>query len=250
MRLLLLLAFTTFLCTGVRAQKKTKPWTDTDAAEYARRANDSTSWDKELFKLDLEYAEDLATYPLGLNGQPSPVPAYDWGYVSSRPLELEVTGKRITGHSLAYAYDEYRIRPAGDTAAYYGTACNLLFLTDAGEEDPGNNMIVSRNAPHYLATGRMATSIGAVEWVQMQLADGSNFVIIAQRYFDLRQGRTILVAPQKDGSLRFLQLAVSPEGMRTLKDGKAANKEALRTYYASLLEDERVVPFFMATGNL
>lgn len=38
--------------------------------------------------------------------------------------------------------------------------------------------------------------------------------------------------------------------MRTLEGGKEVNKEALRTYYASLLEDERVMPFFMATGNL
>lgn len=250
MRTLLLLAFTTLLCTCGRAQKTPKPWTTADAANYAHRANDSTTWDQELFAGDLEWADEMAEHPLGINGQPSPVPAYDWGYVSSTPFFVEIAGKRLAGHRLAYAYDDYRPNNAGDTSAYYFTAATLLFLTDSEEQYPGTDMIVSRNAPHYLATGQMATSIGPIEWVQMNLADGDNFAIIAQRYFDLKQGRTIVVSPKKDGSLRFLQLDYSTEGVRSGKEHREYNKAALKAFKNRLTTDDKLLELLRQTGNL
>jgi len=41
---------------------------------------------------------------------------------------------------------------------------------------------------------------------KLDFADGQNFVIINQRFYDLKFGKTILVAPLEDGSLRILQI--------------------------------------------
>ncbi|WP_296354825.1 hypothetical protein [Winogradskyella sp.] len=64
----------------------------------------------------------------------------------------------------------------------------------------------SRNHPHYLAQGSLnKSSKSRVDWVAIQLADKNAYSIVNARIFDLRVGRLILVAPQKDGSIRFYQ---------------------------------------------
>lgn len=57
-----------------------------------------------------------------------------------------------------------------------------------------------------MSSGKQKTSLGEIDWIQMNRAEGDNFAIISQRYFDLEFGKTIVVIPHKDGSLRFLQL--------------------------------------------
>ena len=77
----------------------------------------------------------------------------------------------------------------------------------------------------------------------MQMADGQNFAIVAQRYFDLTQGRTLLAAQQKDGSLRFLQLDLSPgEIMPNLE------MPGLEAYFNELAGREKVNRFFGNVG--
>lgn len=252
MRCVNTLLFITLLCTCGRAQQTipAKAWTKKDAARYAQQHNDSTTWNLKMLADDLEWAKEIDSSRVGIASFPSPVPHYDWGYVSSQTLKLSVPPKRIVGYSLAYAHDAYRPRLPQDSSAYYFTAANLFFLTDAPKEETASCTIVSRNAPHYLATGLTPSSIGDIEWVQMHLADGNSFVIIAQRYFDLRQGETIIVAPRQDGSLRFLQLKASPGSVLSGGFSNPINEARREQFQATLSNDERVKEFLLAKDNL
>ena len=253
MKSFFLFVLTVCICTRVPAQIRDSVWTQADAADYATRHNDSTTWDMERFADDLTHKTDTAwTYRLkpALHPLPIPVPAYDWGYVNMRITELAIPGRTILGATYAYAYDQYRPKPAGDSLAYYGTFFNILILTDTVGDDTRALMINSRNAPHYLGTGKQLTSAGPVEFAQLSLASGENFALISQQYFDLRQGRTVLVAPLRDGSVRFLQLADSPESMRSGAAGDAYNNEVIQAFQQQLEMDPRVIAFFTQAGTL
>jgi len=115
---------------------------------------------------------------------------------------------------------------------------NLFILTDDPAPEQNSKSMSSRNYPHVLSTGKQKTSVGEVDWVQTGLADGSNYLIINQRIFDLNFGRTILVAPQKDGSLRFMQIEAPASYASSGSKG----------FYSSIINklenDEQVVEFF------
>lgn len=247
------------LCTCVPAQLNAQHhppdsvWNEEDAARYARERMDSSLWNMERFAEDLKFSQD-AEFAGGLTvplyDLPSPVPDYDWGYVNMRVTELDLPGKTVLGATYAYAHDEYRPMPVGDTAAYYRVYFNILVLTDTLGDDTRALYINSRNAPHYLGSGKQLTSIGPIEFVQLSLASGENIALVNQRYFDLRHGRTILVAPMKDGSLRFMQLEQSPESLRAGADADSWNSEVIADFEARLEADPTVRKFFLQAGSL
>ncbi|WP_420457900.1 hypothetical protein [Neolewinella sp.] len=253
MKSFLLLALTVCSCTRVLAQMLDSVWTQADAADYVTRHNDSTTWDMELFAEDLAHESDTVwarSLKPALSPLPTPVPGYDWGYVSMRITELDIADKTILGATYAYAYDQYRHKPTEDSLAYYGTFFNIFVLTDTVGDNTRALMVNSRNAPHYLGTGKQLTSIGPVEFAQLSLASGENFAIVSQQYFDLRQGRTVLVAPLRDGSVRFLQLTDSPESMRSGAAGEEYNNAVIQAFQQQLEMDPRVIAFFTQAGTL
>lgn len=123
---------------------------------------------------------------------------------------------------------------------------NILWVTDRDDSKMRRTNIVLRNYPHYLVTGTQKTSQGAIDWVQMDLADGSNFAIINQRYFDLEFGKTMVVVPFKDGSLRFLQLqpSIGPLAEDRFID---ATKEKVEKFYEALKREERLIKLVQNT---
>lgn len=253
MRTSLLCTFTVLLCTCVRAQKADSIWSEADRLRYAREHADPGSWDMDLLKEDLVNSHDTAfvrRLSPALHNMPAPVPPYDWGFVNMRITELSIAKKTILGATYTYAFDQYRPRAMADSLAYYRNYFNIFVLTDTVGDGTRALMINSRNAPHYLGTGKQLTSVGPVEFAQMSLASGENFAIICQRYFDLQFGRTVLVAPFKDGSVRFLQLDDSPESLRAGTGSDEYNGEVIKAFQKRLSRDERVTSFFTQAGTL
>ncbi|MEM9930061.1 MAG: hypothetical protein AAF840_09595 [Bacteroidota bacterium] len=240
-KLPLTLLLFTLLSTCALAQKSNRPWTDADARAYAHRNDNPLNWDTLMLREDLEGHLEPPYWPTqpAISEIPSPVADYDWGYCALRPLETTLGGQAVKGINIAYARDAYREEDFTDPDSFYETYCTLIFLTDWPQSSNSANHIVSRNYPHYLATGKKRTSTGDIDWLQMNLADGQNFVVISQRYFDLHFGRTILVAQQKDGSLRFLQVEASPGEVD--QKGQLAGLEG---YFQSLANDDKVASFF------
>jgi hypothetical protein len=72
-----------------------------------------------------------------------------------------------------------------------------------------------------------------VDWIAVQLADKNAYAIINSRLFDLRVGRLILAAPQKDGSIRFYQT-----------DAPLMNAKERKKYIKNMNADSKMIRFF------
>lgn len=214
-------------------------WTFEKRAEYAKRNDDPSKWDMQMLQQDLE-ANNKNTWPTkaAISNYPSPVADYDWGYCSLGNLKVSIAGKRLKGKTIGYAAGKYR--EIEDKGCYYNRYFNILYLTDEVEMEAGASHIVSRNYPHYLSTGKQKTSMGEIDWVQMHRADGDNFAIVNQRYFDLHFGRTLIVIPHKDGSLRILQLDHCPASISIDQSAEEKMKQ-LEEFYQALRNDKKVV---------
>ena len=226
----------------ILGQTKDREWTDQNQRDHIQKGQDAQNWDLEMLKEDIEFSGDTWPTQPAITEYPSPVATYDWGYVSLRNIQLPLEGKHIVGSSIAYAKDAYRQSKLLDSTHYYIPYFNILILTDRPEPIMRKTAIISRNYPHYLSTGTQKTNQGKVDWVQMSLASGANFAIISQRYFDLRFGATILVAPLKDGSLRFLQLDLNPDSYNLETIQKEDN--VVQLFLNQLANDSQVIDFF------
>jgi len=213
------------------AQNTAKEWTYEDKKNYATRNADSTTLNMKMLKNDLSTKNTWPTKP-AISNYPSPVKKYDWGYCMLGNLTLEMEGKTLYGKSIANAKDAFRVLK--DTSDFYKVAFNILYLTDIDDVDKGSAAhVASRNYPHYFSSGTQKTTQGEIDWVQMDLADSSNFAIINQRYFDLQFGQTIVVVPQKDGSLRFLQLDIAMDSFSRSPFDETGKKKN-EAFYAKL----------------
>lgn len=95
------------------------------------------------------------------------------------------------------------------------------------------NEIVSRNHPDYLGQGFFKTFDNRIDYSAFITADRKSYAIVNMRLFDLSKGRTVLIAPQKDGSLHSMQIH-SP----------FLSSKEVEAYSKSLIEEEKVRDFF------
>ncbi len=213
-------------------------WNEERRAEYAKRQANPAVWNMNIFKEDLvHHKKHFPTTKPALSNFPSPVPNYG-NFGGSITWPKLVVGDRII-RSTMFAWQKYDVNEhlAEDGSHNMIVYFNIFVLTDDTENDMARAM-TSRNYPHVLSTGKLKTSVGEVDWVHTGLADGNNYAFINQRIFDLKFGKTIMVAPQKDGSLRFMQME-SPSSYRQTVDGEFSKK-----YIEQLQRDEQVIEFF------
>ncbi|MNY10518.1 hypothetical protein D3C86_1435030 [compost metagenome] len=70
-------------------------------------------------------------------------------------------------------------------------------------------------------------------------ASRNSYAIINMRLFDLTLGKTILIAPQKDGSFRSMQI-----------DSPKLSSETSGPYLRKLVKRKEVVAFFTQKGTI
>lgn len=253
-QLILLMLFVSLLmsCTGILRQgtQNISPtqdlpttdslWTYADRRAYAMSRTDSTKWNREMLNRDLEFHKSY-DFPIkpAISDYPSPVPTYPkWAGCLLAPFKLEIGDKLMQGACAAYLKDKYReLENPNDS---YKVKFNILWLTDESDIEMGDSHVLSRNYPHYMSTGKQKTTQGEIDWVQMDMADGTNFAIINQRYFDLNFGKTIVVIPFKDGSLRFLQLNETIDSFSDNPFDEAA-KNKIKAFYEELQQNKKVL---------
>jgi hypothetical protein len=69
--------------------------------------------------------------------------------------------------------------------------------------------------------------------------DRNNYAIIGTRFFDLTAGQTVLLAPRKDGSVRFMQI-----------QNEQLSTEDLENYANTLKTKQEVISFFNHPENV
>ena len=238
--LLLICTVLSFSCGSYRNQGASNtvgPY-DRDSLEvlYNNRS-DSTLWNQKMLEGDLDFEEEIADMNFPIKIGTFPVPEYSSPGNGNRNDDFKAGKKDITvvstyvnkGH-----YNEHAIPKDKSSQVIITIAC----LTD--DMDLTNpTFVTSRNHPNYICEGTIHTSKNNIDWVTIHTIDGDSYAIINMRLFDLTFGRTILVAPQKDGSFRFLQM-----------QSEFLSSEDLEGYIKELKNDSKTLSFFNKPGNI
>ena len=196
-------------------------WTSEDAKMFNLSQFDESKWDTKILESELSYVdnEPWLTQP-PIEHLTFPVAKYGPGFqgYGTKEIAMEIEDKIIKGGTFAVATNQYSIEPKYDPNRSNIIFFNILVLTDKPESENSALNVSSRNYPHHTCQGTRKTSIGNVDWVAMHLATGTKFALVSTKYFNLEFGQTILVAPQKDGSLRFKQIKLPSISMDEIND--------------------------------
>lgn len=171
---------------------------------------------------------------------PFPVVTYKYGatgagdFFIEEPFKITATFFLIGKHT--YNWDEFK--ESETHRAFF----NLLVLTDTIDTldySVVNSYVTSRNHPDYVGEGRIITKHLNVDYVTFHRPDHTSYAIIGTKLFDLQLGQTIIVAPQKDGSVRFLQL-----------DTQRLLLNEVEPFMNALIKKDPVKGFLSADGNI
>lgn len=233
-------------CTQQSTEYKSdeKSWNTQKRKMHLNNRNDSTAWDMKMLKDDREDIDfgNFGPFQLGV----FPQPKYDLigkgsfkgvGVVSG---EFEVKNRTVLMRGFFVkenALNKERLRGRNDDVFF-----QVIVLTDTIDNVNYNlaqSLVLSRNHPDYLGQGFIKTKTNNIEFMGFTTAEKEAYAIINTRVFNLRFGRTILIAPQKDKTLRSLQI-----------DSPPLTSEAITTFTEELIKENKVLAFFQDSGNI
>ena len=163
---------------------------------------DSSKWDKDLYRQDIEIYQNMPGVFDGfpLTKTPFPVAVYDYA-VSSTPLNLVVDKQMFKGVYIG----EFENLDSDKVI----DKLTLLVLTE--EKDADDNVLVeSRNYPYLTAQGTFYEPDSKYDWIFASSPDGLSTLIVNMKLFDLRFGETVVIYPQTDKSFLYDQIDDSP----------------------------------------
>ncbi|QRM89428.1 hypothetical protein FG167_09310 [Lacinutrix sp. WUR7] len=214
-------------------------WTLEKAKKMASDFNSPAKWDTKTLEMEIENLEAYPPMDFPLYTSPFPTPDYESPGNGNGSIEIEIGGKKIIGQTVIIGrgeHSEYLFQNLNDAYITYFT---ILTIAD-GMDTENPVLATSRNHPHYLSQGSLNTSSKSrVDWVATQFADKNAYGIVNTRIFDLRIGRLILVAPQKDGSIRFYQT-----------EAPTMNAEEREKFIENLKTEPKVIEFFNNENNI
>ena len=214
-------------------------WTLEKAKKMASDFNSPEKWDDKTLEMEVENLKKYTPSDLPLLESPFPTPEYSSPGNGNGPIQTEIAGKKIIGHNVIIGRGEHSEHLFKNAEDKYVTYFTILTISDSKET--GNPVTAtSRNHPHYLSQGSLNTSTKSrVDWIATQLADKNAYAIVNSRLFDLRVGRLILVAPQKDGSIRLYQT-----------DAPIMNSDERKKYIENLKIELKAIEFFENKNNI
>lgn len=220
-------------------------WTKEKAEKHLRDQSDSTKWDMRLFRVDLKNVDKESANPITFGV--FPVPKYDslgeksfGGLGVSDGRIRKVQDKLILNHN--YISFESPVNSEYLEGKESEVFFNIIVLSDFVDTDKYTHIsshVISRNHPHYIGQGFFKTKNNKIDYTAFITADRNSYAIVNMRLFDLNLGRTVLIAPQKDKSLRSLQIN-SPN---------LSHKE-IEAYTDELLKKKEIVEFFTKEGSI
>ena len=78
--------------------------------------------------------------------------------------------------------------------------------------------VLSRNHPDYIGQGYIKTKGKPIDFMAFITPEGDDYAIVNMRLFNLNYGNIVIIAPQKDGTLRSIQLNEEELNSDTLDD--------------------------------
>lgn len=240
---LFVLCLIVFSCSpGDKTETMTVPeWTESNARQHVLNRENPETWDMKMLNDDIGHIAYYKESQLPFTGV-FPEPHYEIQMKGTFTGSGNVGGEvQLEGRNIFY--NSFFTGRNINNAPYIGEKEDEIFflilvLTDM-EEDEYNSHISSRNNPDIMGQGRFDTKDSKVDYIAFLTADRDNYAIVNGRLFNLRFGRTILVAPQKDGTFRSKQI-----------DSPLMEADDVSAYVDSLVVESKVRSFFTAPGNI
>lgn len=223
---------------------------DSLRALVVEKRQDSSFWDKGLFKKDLTSTKGKSSRPFKFGA--FPVPRYDligkgtfaglgsFGYTGSGKYFKTIKDKTILYNSFFVKknkLNESRLGNKSDEIFF-----QIIILTDTIDSANFSHLgseTISRNHPDYLGQGFYKTKNNKIDYVAFTTPENESYAIVNTRLFNLNRGKIILIAPQKDGSLRSMQI-----------ESSILSSEEINQFTDNLLKEEGIVKFFTQADNI
>lgn len=213
-------------------------WSETKRLEYLQNLNDSTTWDYEMFESDRSITEigDYGPFEIGT----FPVPKYDLiGKGSFKGLgnfgeTFILKNKTLFMNSFFINNNEFnKTRLKGRKNDVFFQIIIATDTVDTINYNLTGSIVISRNHPDYLGQGFIKTKNNRIDYLAFQTPENNAYAIINTRIFNLNYGKTILIAPQKDKTLKSLQIK-TPE----------LTSDSVLEYTKKLIKEEETIEFF------
>ena len=236
--ILILILIISIISCSVKKNSNQNNWSESKRLEYLSNVQDSTTWDIEMFENDKndEDLGDLGPFVIGT----FPVPKYDllgkgsFTGVGTVGDKYPMKSKTLVMNSFFVRKNELnksRLKERKDEIFF-----QIIISTDTIDNVNYNlagNFILSRNHPDYLGQGFIKTKNNRIDYLAFQTPENNAYAIINTRIFDLNYGKTILIAPQKDKTLKSLQIK-SPE----------LTSDSIFDYTKRLINENKIIEFF------
>ena len=229
------------------AQKDTLNWNKAKEIEHLKNRQDSTKWNIDMLNQDIAYRKSKEN-KLPINFGAWPVPEYSLlGEDSFNGLGNggNFTGIDFNGKKLLYSF--FSVNKNRFTENYLNDEPNEVFFSivmltdfiDTKDYSHAGIFISSRNNPDYLGEGFFKTKENKIDYLAFLTANRDEYAIINMRLFNLKHGRIILIAPQKDGSLRSMQI-----------ENSILTDKEMEDFIEKTLARKDVIEFFGKSGNI
>lgn len=227
-----------------KVDSKEKFWTSERVNQYNKNLNDSTKWDYEMFNNDLIYVEEKTMNPIEFGV--FPVAKYDLlGENSFKGLGSIGNSKKVKNKNLIYSAFYIKKNELNKDILIEkknNVFFNIIILTDTLDIKNYNlksSMVISRNHPNYIGQGFVKTKFSKIDYTSFITIEGDSYAIVNMRLFNLKYGKTILIAPQKDKSMRSFQI-----NMPIIESNE------LESYINNLLLKPEIINFYTKYGNI
>lgn len=127
--------------------------------------------------------------------------------------------------------NSYRVKEANNV--FFAIAVLTDFI-DEKDYTSMKSQIVSRNFPDAIGQGFIKTKDNKIDFSAFITIENDQFAIVNMKLYNLKYGKIILIAPQKDGSLRSIQL----------KENIDLTNQNLKSYLEQTLKKQEIVEFF------
>jgi len=214
-------------------------WTPKKRQSFLKNRESPLTWDLEIIELNMEYIDDSPSGPFTEGVFPEP--KYDlhgnFEGIGNSSDQYSLEGKTILTNSFFFnksVLNEKYLSNLPNEVFF-----QIIVLTDTVDlinYNLASSIIISRNHPDYLGQGFYKTKGNRIDYSAFITAERQAFAIVNTRLFDLSNGKTILIAPQKDRSLRSLQI-----------DSPQLSRSELEMYTKELIKTDKVIQFFTDT---
>ncbi len=224
-------------------------WNEKREKQHLINRQDSTTWDYEMLRRDIEDANYIDSKPFQFGV--FPVPKYSLlGKNSFQGIGIGSFHRKVEYSDNSIYCTFFAVKKNELTKQYIpDDKTNEIFFTimvltdveiDTVNYSHSRNQMISRNHPDYIGQGFVKTKKGEVDYAAFLTADRNEYAIVNMRLFNLKQGRMIIIAPQKDGTIRSLQL----------KTEQVLSIDDIESYTDDLINQKIVKDFLKSKGNI